>query len=122
MEKSLVPPTAPAPKTLTQRLKESLPPQFSTVYWRNNKQFLAFLFFIASVNIIPFIHRAHYFKDFSTLEGNTPNAFYMLSRANGKLECDWQYSFIEGIQTVEAIIISLYISTIPYNCIDSRFI
>ena len=29
--------------------------------------------------------RAHYFKDFATLEGNTPNGFYMMSRANGRV-------------------------------------
>ena len=84
--KWLVPPSAPRPKSLSQKLKDSLPPQFSMMYWRNNRQFVSFLFFIISVNIILFVHRAYYFKDFSSLSGSQPNGFYMMSRANGKWE------------------------------------
>ena len=39
-----------------------------------------------SVNIILFVHRAYYFKDFSTLSGAAPNGFYMMSRANGNVK------------------------------------
>ena len=86
--KWLVPPAAPRAKTLSQRLKDSIPPQFTTMYWRNNRQFVTFLFFLVSINIILFVHRAYYFKDFATLTGETPNGFYMMSRANG----EWQNS------------------------------
>ena len=81
--KWLVPPSPPKPRTISQILKDSLPPQFSMMYWRNNRQFVGFLFFLISVNIILFVHRAYYFMDFATLEGTTPNGFYMMSRANG---------------------------------------
>ena len=84
--KWLVPPSAPRPKTLSQKFKDSLPPQFSMMYWRNNRQFVSFLFFMISVNIILFVHRAYYFKDFSTLSGAAPNGFYMMSRANGNVK------------------------------------
>ena len=84
--KWLVPPSAPRPKTLSQKFKDSLPPQFSMMYWRNNRQFVSFLSFMISVNIILFVHRAYYFKDFSTLSGAAPNGFYMMSRANGNVK------------------------------------
>ena len=82
--KWLVPPSPPRPKTLTQKIKDSMPHQFSMVYWRNNRQFVGFLFFLIVANIILFVHRAYYFRNFSTLSGETPNGFYMMSRANGK--------------------------------------
>jgi len=83
--KWLVPPTPPKPKPWSQRLQESLPQQFSAMYWRNNKQFIAFLFLLTLINVVLFVMRAHYFKDFSTLAGNAPNGFYMMSRANGRV-------------------------------------
>ena len=61
-----------------------MPYQFSVNYWRNNKQFLTFLSFIIIVNIVLFVTRAYYFRDFSMLSGARPNPFYMISRANGK--------------------------------------
>ncbi len=55
------------------------------MYIRNNKQFLFFLlFFVVAVNVVLFVARAYYFKDFAMLSGYTPNWFYMFSRANGK--------------------------------------
>ncbi len=51
----------------------------------NVRPFLFFLFSLSIINIILFIHRAYYFKDFSMLNGLTPNPFYLLSRACGKL-------------------------------------
>ena len=78
--KWLVPPTPPKPKPVSQRIQDSLPQQFSLMYWRNNKQFIAFLFVLTVINVILFVMRAHYFKDFATLSGATPNGFYMMSR------------------------------------------
>ena len=37
------------------------------------------------INVILFVHRAYYFKDFSMLSGLTPNPFYLLSRACGRV-------------------------------------
>ena len=83
--KWLVPPKPPKPKTIAQKIQDSLPHQFSLMYIRNNKQFLFFLFFfIILVNVVLFVARAYYFKDFATLTGSTPNPFYMMSRANGR--------------------------------------
>ena len=95
--KWLVPPSPPKPRTISQILKDSLPPQFSMMYWRNNRQFVGFLFFLISVNIILFVHRAYYFMDFATLEGTTPNGFYMMSRANGGQNISLYVSIIEEL-------------------------
>ena len=54
--KWLVPPTPPKPKPVSQRIQDSLPQQFSLMYWRNNKQFITFIFFLAG------IFRANLFK------------------------------------------------------------
>ncbi|XP_040567795.1 NADPH oxidase 5 [Lepeophtheirus salmonis] len=51
---------------------------------RQNWQFFTFLLFLISINIILFVTRAVYFKDFATLTGAKPNGFYMMSRANGR--------------------------------------
>ena len=40
---------------------------------------------IFGVNIVLYLQRAIYFKDFSSLDGSRPNAFYLLSRASGEL-------------------------------------
>ena len=48
--KWLVPPTPPKPKPVSQRIQDSLPQQFSLMYWRNNKQFITFIFFLAGMN------------------------------------------------------------------------
>lgn len=61
-----------------------MPYQFSSNYWRNNKQFLTFLIIILLTNVVLFVTRAYYFRDFSMLNGFTPNPFYMMSRANGR--------------------------------------
>ena len=82
--KWLVPSKPPRPPPLKQRLTELIPRQFSYHYWRNNKQFLTFLYFILLTNIILFVTRAYYFRSFSMLNGTTPNPFYMMSRANGR--------------------------------------
>ena len=60
-----------------------MPYQFSSNYWRNNKQFLTFLIIILLTNVVLFVTRAYYFRDFSMLNGFKPNPFYMMSRANG---------------------------------------
>ena len=80
----MVPPKPCARKSLCQKFIEMIPHPFHASYWRNNRPFLFFLFILAAVNIILFIHRAYYFKDFSMLNGFTPNPFYLLSRACGK--------------------------------------
>ena len=82
--KWLVPTKPPRPRPLKQRLTELIPYQFSGNYWRNNKQFLTFLYFILLTNIILFVTRAYYFRNFASLNGTTPNPFYMMSRANGR--------------------------------------
>ena len=79
----LVPEKPSKPKPFNQRLRDLMPYQFSVNYWRNNKQFLTFLGFIIIVNIVLFVTRAYYFRDFSMLSGARPNPFYMMSRANG---------------------------------------
>ena len=84
--KWLVPPKPPKPKPFLQKVQEALPHQFSMMYIRNNRQFLFFLIvFIIAVNVILFVTRAYYFRDFAVLNGFTPNPFYMLSRACGKI-------------------------------------
>ena len=79
-----MPTKPPRPRPLKQRLTELIPYQFSGNYWRNNKQFLTFLYFILLTNIILFVTRAYYFRNFASLNGTTPNPFYMMSRANGR--------------------------------------
>ncbi len=79
-----MPPAPPKPKPFRERIEEALPHHFSISYIKNNIQFLFFLFVVIfGINIILFIHRAEYFKNFSMLSGYKPNWFYMFSRANG---------------------------------------
>ncbi len=72
------------------------------MYIRNNKQYLSFLLiFVVLINVALFVARAYYFKDFLMLDGETPNYFYMMSRANGELSldllmCDFDVSTIDG--------------------------
>ena len=80
-----MPPEPPKPKPFAQRLKGLLPHQFSMMYLRNHKQFLFFLiFFVIFINVVLFVTRAYYFRDFAMLNNFRPNVFYMLSRANGE--------------------------------------
>ena len=39
------------------------------------------VFISSAINIVLFVLRAYYFKDFKALTGNAPNGFYMLSRS-----------------------------------------
>merc|ERR1719250_440142 len=85
INKWLVPPKPAKENGILEKFSSKLPTRyFSKDYWTNNKAFLVFLFFILSINLILFIHRAYYFRNFSMLSGFTPNPFYLLSRANGK--------------------------------------
>merc|ERR1719347_4477 len=85
INKWLVPPEPTKEKSTLEKFSSKLPTRyFSKEYWVNNKTFLVFLFFIFLVNIVLFIHRAYYFRNFSMLSGFTPNPFYLLSRANGR--------------------------------------
>ena len=83
--KWLVPPKPSPNKSWCQMFSEKLPHHFTISYWKNNRPFLCFLFFIIGVNIISMIQRAYYFKDFSMLNGFTPNVFYLVSRACGNV-------------------------------------
>ena len=51
----------------------------------NNKSFLFTLFIVMLLNGVLFVHRAYYLRNFTSLEGLTPNPFYTLSRANGRV-------------------------------------
>ena len=82
--KWLVPPKPSPNKSWCQMFSEKLPHHFTISYWKNNRPFLCFLYFIIGVNIVAMVQRAYYFKDFSMLNGYTPNVFYMVSRACGK--------------------------------------
>ena len=57
----------------------------SKEYWSNNKSLHSSLFVIFLINTILFVHRAYYFRNFSMLDGTTPNPFYLLSRACGRV-------------------------------------
>jgi len=86
INKWLVPPKPPVKKTLTQKFKEKLPQRyFTSDYWKTNKSFLFFLFLIFFVNVGLVVQRFHYFRNFSMLNGMTPNPFYMTSRACGRV-------------------------------------
>ena len=80
----LVPPKPSATKTWYQTFQEKLPHHFTPSYWKNNKPFILTLYSIIGINIILMVQRAYYFKDFSMLNGYTPNPFYMISRACGR--------------------------------------
>ncbi len=81
-----MPPKPSKPKSVAARIRDWLPHQFSMMYIRNNKQFLSFvLIFIVLVNVVMFVARAYYFRNFAMLSGYTPNWFYMFSRANGEM-------------------------------------
>ena len=54
-------------------------------YWNSNSNLQGSLLVILLVNIILFTHRAYHFKDFTSLSGLTPNPFYLLSRACGRV-------------------------------------
>jgi len=85
INKWLVPPKSAPEKTICKRLSECLPLRYvSKDYWANNKRFLIFILILFLINGALFIHRAYYFRNFSMLNGLTPNPFYLLSRANGR--------------------------------------
>ena len=56
----------------------------SKEYWVNNKAFLLFLLLITIINLVLFILRGYYFRNFCMLSGFTPNMLYVLSRACGR--------------------------------------
>merc|ERR1740122_832144 len=69
--KWLVPPKPVKPKPLPTRMIEKLPQSLTPSYWRNNKPFFFLLFIILSINCILFVHRTHYFRNFSNLDGTS---------------------------------------------------
>merc|ERR1719419_1446665 len=85
INKWLVPPKPEKDKKILEKMSEYLPQRYlSKDYWLNNKSFHFFLFSVLLINVILFIHRAYYFRNFSMLSGFTPNPFYMMSRACGR--------------------------------------
>ena len=86
INKWLVPPAPPRKKTFCEHLQDKLPQRYmSKEYWSNNKSLHSSLFVIFLINTILFVHRAYYFRNFSMLDGTTPNPFYLLSRACGRV-------------------------------------
>ena len=86
INKWLVPPAPPKKKTFCEHMYDKLPQRYmSKEYWINNKSLHSAIFVILLINAILFTHRAYYFKDFSMLSGFTPNPFYLLSRACGRV-------------------------------------
>ena len=83
--KWLVPPKPAPEKSFKDKLLEKVPQQLSWRYIQNNFPFVCFLLVLIIVNISLFIHRAVYFRHFTTLSGLTPNPFYLLSRACGRV-------------------------------------
>jgi len=82
--KWLVPPKPVPPKNWKEKLMEKKPQNMNMKYFRNNLPFISFLCFIILINVVLFIHRAVHFRNFSMLNGWTPNPFYLLSRACGR--------------------------------------
>eukprot|EP00090_Calanus_glacialis_P005272 TRINITY_DN14088_c0_g1_i1.p1 TRINITY_DN14088_c0_g1~~TRINITY_DN14088_c0_g1_i1.p1 ORF type:complete len:1071 (+),score=285.92 TRINITY_DN14088_c0_g1_i1:327-3215(+) len=82
--KWLVPPKPVPEKPWQQKLREKLPQNMNMKYFRNNQAFIFFLCFIILANMILFIQRVVYFRNFTMLSGYTPNPFYLLSRACGR--------------------------------------
>ena len=86
INKWLVPPKQEIEKSLLENLSSILPHKYlSKIYWQNNKFFLFFVMFAVIANLALFIHRAYYFRNFVMLNGLTPNPFYVLSRACGRV-------------------------------------
>lgn len=83
INKWLIPPEAVKIKTWKEKILEKR--YFTKDYWRNNKSFLFSLFLIFAVNFGLIVHRTYYFRDFSMLNGLTPNPLYMISRACGRV-------------------------------------
>jgi hypothetical protein len=79
-----VPPKPVPEKPWQQKLRDKLPQNMNMKYFRNNQAFIFFLCFIILANMILFIQRAVYFRNFTMLSGYTPNPFYLLSRACGR--------------------------------------
>jgi len=78
-------PKKPRPKeTWWQQKKKSFWRSFSWTHIKKNPQLFAFMSGLFVINIILFIARAVYFKDFQNLNGTAPNIFYVFSRANGR--------------------------------------
>ena len=85
INKWLVPYKQEANRSILLKTYHSLSERYlSKEYWLNNKVFLAFLFLIIIINLVLFILRGFYFRNFCMLSGFTPNMFYVLSRACGR--------------------------------------
>ena len=85
INKWLVPPRPPKEKSILQKLYSILPQRYvSKDYWLNNKSLLSFILLILIINLALFTQRGYYFRNFSMLNGFTPNIFYLVSRACGR--------------------------------------
>eukprot|EP00092_Neocalanus_flemingeri_P001546 GFUD01001648.1.p1 GENE.GFUD01001648.1~~GFUD01001648.1.p1 ORF type:complete len:1115 (+),score=222.73 GFUD01001648.1:61-3405(+) len=81
----LIPHKESKEKISEEKFSEKLPRRYFTVeYWQNNQTLLSSMFCIMLMSLIIIIQRVYYFRNFSMLNGFTPNFFYMTSRACGK--------------------------------------
>ena len=84
----LAPPSRPANDSsgsVLKKISAMKQKYLSSDYWRCNSNLHSSIFIILLINALLFTHRAHYFKDFTSLSGLTPNPFYLLSRACGRV-------------------------------------
>eukprot|EP00092_Neocalanus_flemingeri_P018191 GFUD01019688.1.p1 GENE.GFUD01019688.1~~GFUD01019688.1.p1 ORF type:complete len:1116 (+),score=193.24 GFUD01019688.1:205-3552(+) len=85
INKWLVPPKPVKEKSFLDKICNCIPQRyFSKEYWQNNKSFLSTICLIMLINLALITERAYYFRNFSTLNGFTPNPFYLISRACGR--------------------------------------
>jgi len=78
-------PKKPRPKeTYWQKKKKSFWRSFSWTHIKKNPQLFVFMSCLFIINIILFISRAVYFKDFKNADETAPNMFYVFSRACGR--------------------------------------
>ena len=75
----------PSNTTLLERISERRRKYLCSEYWSNNNNLRFSILVILMINALLFIQRAYYFRDFSSLSGLTPNPFYLVSRACGRV-------------------------------------
>lgn len=84
LTKWLVPVKTKPKESSLQAFKTWFNRRFSKEHIKSQWQLFAFIGFILIVNVILWISRACYFRNFANLDESRPNPFYMLSRANGR--------------------------------------
>jgi ferredoxin-NADP reductase len=83
--KWLIPAKPKSSGTTSQTIWPNRPKILTRLYWENNFSFAFFMLIITLFNVLLFIQRAYYFKDFANLSGSKPNPFYMISRGFGRI-------------------------------------